>query len=364
MGESVKTRLLRANDVRQIAHDVGIDALMDEVIQALSADFGQSVATDQFSVPPRDGFSYEGETTGLVEWMPVLKAGSHVAVKLVGYHPENPRRHGLPTVLSTLLKFDTTSGHLETIADGTLATAIRTGAASAVASQVLAKSNSEQLGLIGAGAQSVTQLHAITRCFPIREVLVFDVDDANSRSFADRASRLNLNGVNIRICPLQDVVSNADILCTVTSVEVGRGPVMQDDQLRSWLHINAVGSDFPGKTELPLSVLEKSFVCPDFPLQAVKEGECQQLAPDDIGASLPEVITDQESFAKYRDQLTVFDSTGFALEDYSVLRVLEAHAQRLQLGEAVELESHLDPHDPYEGVNSVVPTAARLLRQG
>lgn len=348
----MKTRILTAQDVKQVVSQVGPDHLMDEVIAELTSSFKRQVRSGQFSVPQRQGFSYEHPQVGLVEWMPVMQAHEEVLMKVVGYHPNNPRGLNLPTVLSSMFSFETRNGHLRLIADGTLATSIRTGAASAVASQLLADSGASTLGLIGAGAQAVTQLHALSRVFPLSEVLVFDIHKPTEASFESRCRLLNLNNTRFTLAPSAEAVAErADILCTVTSVGVGDGPVFQHAELKPFLHINAVGSDFPGKTELPESVLKQSFVCPDFRKQAIVEGECQQLEKTQIGPELPVLVDDPTSFAHLRSQMTVFDSTGFAVEDHAVLSVIQRHAERLELGHDVQLESTSDPHDPYFGLN-------------
>ena len=125
-------------------------------------------------IPVRDGFEYKIPEIGLVEWMPILKSGKKAIIKVVGYHPTNPALRNLPTVLSTINAYDTTTGHLDWIADATFLTALRTGAASAIASKVLALPYSKTVGLIGCGAQALTQLHAISLIFDIETVMVYD----------------------------------------------------------------------------------------------------------------------------------------------------------------------------------------------
>ena len=145
------------------------------------------------------------------------------------------------------------------------------------------------VGLIGCGAQGVSQLHALLRVFDINKVLFYDVGPAATESFPQRISFANLDGVQVQSCPLQVLVRSSDIICTATTVEVGKGPVFEDTGCKPWVHINAVGADFPGKTELPTSLLKRSFVCPDFLEQSIKEGECQRLRREDIGPSLAEL---------------------------------------------------------------------------
>ena len=343
----VKTLVLAARDVEHIVDAIGVDALMDEVIDALGATL-RNFDDAQYRVPVRDGFEYDDPAPGLLEWMPAMECGGGITVKLVGYHPRNPALKGLPTILSTALTFDSETGHLGSIIDGTFPTAIRTGAASAVASRILARPESRVLGIIGCGAQGMAQLHGMTRVFDLERVLVYDIDSQASRSFSERLEVLDLADLEIEIAPLESVVRASHILCTATSVEVGRGPVMPDVAVDPSLHINAIGSDFPGKRELPESLLKRAFVCPDFRPQAAREGECQVLDDEDIGPDLAELVKHETLYAGHREDLTVFDSTGWALEDHVVVGILVRHGVRLGLGTALQLESIAgDPKNPY-----------------
>ncbi|MCZ6894355.1 MAG: ornithine cyclodeaminase family protein, partial [Gammaproteobacteria bacterium] len=319
----------------------------DEVIDALEAAL-RAFDESKYQVPARDGFEYQDPAPGLLEWMPAMECGGEITVKLVGYHPRNPALEGLPTILSTALTFDTATGHLGSIVDGTFPTAIRTGAASAVASRILANPESRILGIIGCGAQSMAQVHGMTRVFDLERVLVYDIDSQASRSFSERLEILDLADLEIEVAPLESVVRTSHVLCTATSVEVGRGPVMPDVAVDPALHINAIGSDFPGKRELTESLLKRSFVCPDFRPQAVREGECQVLDDEDIGPDLAELVKHETLYAGHREDLTVFDSTGWALEDHVVVGILVRHGVRLGLGTSLQLEAIAgDPKNPY-----------------
>lgn len=348
----MQTTIMSARDIDRVVAKVGLDAFMDELIQRLTATF-ECYDDAECITPTRHGFHYNDERhMGLVEWMPAMQAGERVTIKMVGYHPHNPERWQLPTILSTVSVFDVESGHLMGLADATFLTALRTGAASAIASRALARSNSRVLGLIGAGAQACTQLHALSRLFDLEEVLVYDTDPATTASFAQRIAHLGLK-LKIRPATLADVAAGADILCTATSVDPGLGPVFEDQALNPWLHINAVGADFPGKVEVPLSVLQRAFVCPDFLDQAMKEGECQQLEREDIPAVLVDVIKNPGRYAQHKEGLTVFDSTGWALEDQVAMGLLLDYARELKLGQRLALEAiSPDPKNPYGFLSS------------
>lgn len=354
--------LLTSTDIRTVINGVGLDQLMDELTAGLEQVL-QDWAPTQFDVPVRGGFEYSTPVTGLLEWMPALRYGDSATVKMVGYHPLNPHNHHLPTILSTAYTFDVRTGHLTAVVDATLATALRTGAASAVASRVLAAPESCVLGVIGCGAQAVTQIHALCRCFPIRRILASDTNPQAVASLARRIAACGLPAdLEIVSASAAEALEASDIVCTQTSVAIGAGPIVADGPHRDHLHINAVGSDFPGKTELPASLLGRSFVCPDFLAQAAREGECQQLAPAAVGPDLAALVKNSAAFSHQQMQTTVFDSTGWALEDHVVIELLVQHATRLGLGSPVALEAvPPDPADPYHGLGAA-PAAASAFR--
>jgi L-lysine cyclodeaminase len=355
--DAATTLIIGRDDVAAIVAAVGLDSLMDELVDGLTSaivTFDEAVT----HVRSRDGFHYSHPQTGLLEWMPVMQTGDSTTIKVVGYHPDNPRARQLPTILATISVYDTASGHLRCLTDGTFLTAMRTGAASAVASRVLARPSSHILGLVGCGAQAVTQVHALTRSFPIDRVLIHDVDPAALASLSGRIERFLPPGVEVTAMPLELLMQTADIVCTATSIGIGEGPLFKDLPTKPWLHVNAVGSDFAGKYELPVEFLRRALVSPDVLEQALVEGECQVLAAEEIGPSLAHVTAHPESYRSWQDDLTVFDSTGWALEDQVAARILMKHASRLGVGTAVAIEDiGSDPRDPYHvaAVSAVGP---------
>lgn len=343
----MQTTLLTIDDIKKIIQSVGLDRLMREMIDQLDHAFRQ-YDDSRMIVPTRDGFSYDDIYPGLLEWMPVMTRGENATIKIVGYHPCNPSTQQLPTIVSTVSVYDVANGHLIGLMDGVLLTALRTGAASALASRYLAKADSKRVGLIGAGAQAVTQLHGLAQVFDIERVQVYDIDPTVSATFADRVAFMDIPVEVIGQHHREQMVSEVDILCTATSAAVGSGAVFDAVETAPHLHINAVGSDFPGKIEVPLSLLERAFVSPDFPAQAAKEGECQQLPPDRMGPPLYDIIRNPSAYAEQRDNLTVFDSTGWAVEDAVASQLLLDYADELKLGQQITLESLAgDPQNPY-----------------
>ncbi|MEU9129822.1 ornithine cyclodeaminase family protein [Kitasatospora sp. NPDC048540] len=342
----MKTWVLSERDVAQVVERVGRDAVMDRVIDRLAEGLAEVGRGRRALSPQRGGFVRAEPVPGIWEWMPHREPGDSITLKTVGYSPGNPGRFGLPTILGTVARFDDTTGSLTALIDGVLLTAIRTGAASAVASRLLAAPDSRVVGLIGAGAQAVTQLHALTRVFPVERVLVHDTDPVHAASLADRVAFL---GLDVRVAVPELIAASADIICTATTVAVDGPPVLPAHAAtRPHLHVNAIGADLVGKTELPVDLLRRAYVSPDHPEQARHEGECQRLAEDEIGLSLGELCADPSLARDLRGRPTVFDSTGFALEDHLAMEVLLEMAAEHDLGLRLQIEHHpADALDPY-----------------
>lgn len=352
--ENKETLILSQNDVQLIVSKYGLNNLMDQLISRLS-DAIKNYDPQNTVIPIRSGFNYEKPNVGLVEWMPLYNEGKDVSIKVVGYHPNNPNQYQLPTILSTVSVYDTATGHLEGLMDGVLLTALRTGASSAIASKCLAHPESETLGLIGCGAQAVTQMHALSRVFKFKKILIYDTDVNASLSLSQRTEMLDLDA-EIIISNIETIVNQSDILCTATSIDVGKGPLFEGLMTKPHLHINAVGSDFPGKVELPMDILEQSFVCPDFLDQAVIEGECQRLSEDQINEDWVQVIQNASDYVGIQNQRSVFDSTGWALEDYVAMRLFMEYAAEIGVGQKIQIEDISgDVRNPYHFLNKKVP---------
>ena len=335
------TLVLGASDIATIIRRIGLRSLIERVVNEIRDELLVAPLADR--LPVRAGFVTDQRSPALVEWMPYLGEQA-VAIKVVAYNPTNLPRY--PTVIGTIHLYDRETGRLSAVMDGVCLTAIRTGATSALASSLLARPDSTVMGVVGAGAQSVAHVHAISASFPIEDVLVYDIDPRTAESLR---GRVDLPELSIREAALSDVERHADILCTATSVNVGGGPVIDGSAVPDHLHINAVGSDFPGKTEIPKSLLDRATVFPDFRDQAVNEGECQQLDEHAIGPDLAGLVSDPGLYAGLRDQLTVFDSTGMAVQDYVVGQVFAELATAEGLGTRVDIQhfprDRLNPFD-------------------
>ena len=287
----METLIVGPQDLRRLVEIEGPDLIMDEMIAALTAALATISATKK-ELRLRDGFHCGEPHPGVLEWMPHMPRDGRPTVKIVGYNPSNPTFGRFPTVVSTVSQFDHSTGHLEALIDGVFLTALRTGAAWAIASRVLARPNSSVIGLIGCGAQAVTQLHALSRIFPLRTALAFDINPLASQSLQRRADFIP---VDIREARLQEIASTCDIICTATTVTPHCGPVLTGEALQGHVHINAVGSIYPTKSKY---LVGPSIQCslPDFLAQALVEGECQQLRPDEIGSDLIDLVRRARDF--------------------------------------------------------------------
>ena len=336
--------VLNASDIARLVRTVGVHSLMDQMIERVHGTL-LDASSGEYDLRARAGFAHHVVQPGVLEWMPVMHGGSRATIKVVSYNPANPAHRNFPTVMATVSIYEMQTGRLLALADGVVLTALRTGAASAVASRILAQPDSQVLGIVGCGMQAVTQAHALARTHPVKQVLGYDTDPAVARTFAERLAFL---GLDVQVVPLDELERRADIICTATSAAVGEGPVLRGLEMQPHVHINAVGSDLPGKIEVPLDVLRRSLVCPDFLPQAVVEGECQQLEESEIGPGLIELVHSAAEFEEWRARPTVFDSTGFALEDHAAAMLLVELAQELGLGTQLELENYPeDARDPY-----------------
>jgi ornithine cyclodeaminase/alanine dehydrogenase-like protein (mu-crystallin family) len=193
----------------------------------------------------------------------------------------------------------------------------------------------------------------VSRVRNVARITALDTDPAVGATFRRRVAFLDRPLTVADAGDELTLLASADVLCTCTSVEVGKGPVVRDGTHRPWLHVNAVGSDFPGKQELPLALLERALVCPDLPEQCRVEGEMQWLPPEAGGPDLPTLVQHRQAYERHRDELTVFDSTGWALEDLVVAELFLDLARELHIGRRIDLEpATIDPHDPYALISS------------
>lgn len=281
--------------------------------------------------------------SGVIELMPVADA-RRFAFKYVNGHPGNTRG-GLPTVMAFGVLADVATGAPRLLSELTLVTAIRTAAMSALAARHLARPDSRVLALVGNGAQSEFQALAFRDLLGIRELRLFDVDPAAT---AKLMANLAGQGLRLHACAsTAEAVHGADVVTTATAAKA-HATILTPDMLAPGMHVNAVGGDCPGKTELHPGVLERASVFVEFEPQTRIEGELQQMPPDFAVTEFWRVLAGLHPGRRSACELTVFDSVGFALEDHAALCFVQEAARELGIGETLRLVPQLaDPKDLY-----------------
>jgi ornithine cyclodeaminase len=269
----------------------------------------------------------------------------HYSFKYVNGHPGNAQ-HGLPTVMAFGVLADVATGKPLLLSELTLTTAMRTAATSVMAAKLLARPDSRTMALIGNGAQSEFQALAFHHLLGIRELRVFDIDPA-----ATAKLMRNLRGqpgLRVTACAsIAEAVRGADIVTTVTA-DKRAATILSTEHIAPGLHINAVGGDCPGKTELHPALLAAASVFVEYEAQSRIEGDIQQMLADFPVTELWRVLDGQAPGRRSAGEVTVFDSVGFALEDFAALRLMGALAAELGLGETLDLIPDLaDPKDLY-----------------
>ncbi len=292
---------------------------------------------------------------GAIELMPISD-GSTYSFKYVNGHPQNPTL-GLPTVMAFGLLADVATGMPQLLSELTLTTALRTAATSAVAARALARPNSRVMALIGNGAQSEFQALAFAHLLGIEEIRLFDIDP---QATAKLVANLRGAGLKLVVCSsVGEAVQGADIVTTVTADKT-RATILTPDMIEPGMHINAVGGDCPGKTELHADVLRAASVFVEYAPQTRIEGDIQQMPADFLVTELWQVLAGKAPGRQTESQVTVFDSVGFALEDFAALRFMRDAALELGLGEQLVLVPDMaNPKDLFGALGPEALVAAK-----
>ncbi len=305
------TFYLDTKAVNDLVRTNGTETFIRALAQAIEEDYRR---WDDFTKSARLAVYYPD---GLNELMPIADK-DHFAFKFVNGHPKNPLK-GLLTVIAFGVLSENTSGYPVLISDLTLVTALRTAATSALTAKYLARKNAKTMAIIGCGAQSEFQLLAFNALLGITEVHAFDLNPAA----IERVIR-NLAGTGIKVtaaASAKEAVKGADIVTTATAAKA-KVAVLTPDMIEPGMHINAIGGDAPGKTELHPDVLKMARVFVEYEPQTRIEGDIQQMPKDFPVVELWRVFSGAEPGRRSDSEVTVFDSVGFALEDFSSLRCL------------------------------------------
>ena len=292
---------------------------------------------------------------GVIELMPVSDASLY-AFKYVNGHPKN-HRYNLPTVMAFGMLADVDTGMPTLLSELTLTTALRTGVASALAARVLARPDSRRMALVGNGAQSEFQALAFHHLLGVDTFHLYDVDAAATAKLEGHLSALGLHVR--RFDSTAEAVRGVDIVTTVTADKTN-ATIVTPEMVEPGMHINGVGGDCPGKTELHRDVLRHARVCVEYAPQTRIEGDIQQMPADFPVVELWEILTGRAAGRENPDQVTVFDSVGFALEDYSALRLLQDMAIEQGIDDRIALIPLLD--DPKNLFSLVAAAPLRTRR--
>ena len=326
-------RLLLLTDA-DVSRLVGSAEAVD-VVERAFADFGLGRA----NMPPKVYLDFPLQR-GDLRVMPAAVGDRFAGVKLINSHELNPRK-GLPAVVGTYMLFSQETGTPLCLMAATELTAIRTGAASGVATRHLARQESSSLGLVGAGVQAGYQLEAVAGERPITQVLVWGPPDDLARRDAFLASFRSAHpNLQFRAVEAAQEAAGCDVVCTTTP---SRSPLFPAGAVRPGTHINAVGADGPGKQELEPALLSAARVIVDERYQAVHGGEVNVAVSaglfheGDIAGTLADVVNGLTPGRLDDDQVTIFDSTGLAIQDIAVAILVYERALEDGAGSTIDL---------------------------
>lgn len=332
------------DDMMKIILELGVEEMMLGICEYLEDDFKR---WELFDKTPRVA-SHSQE--GVIELMPTSD-GEVYGFKYVNGHPKNTK-DGLQTVTAFGVLSDVNTGYPVLFTEMTILTALRTAATSAMAAKYLMPKGSKTMAMIGNGAQSEFQALAFKAICGIENVRLYDIDEtASDRCMANLEGR----GLNIVKCNSEQMaVEGAEIITTVTA-DKQYATILTDNMVGSGVHINAIGGDCPGKTELHKDILLRSDIFVEYPPQTRIEGEIQQLDEDYPVKELWQVMTGEIEGRTDEKQITLFDSVGFAIEDFSALRYIRDNLEAT--GHYQNLDMLADPDDPRDLFGMVLRAA-------
>jgi ornithine cyclodeaminase len=317
----------------KLVHAIGVETFLMELAEFIEDDFRR---WPYFDKTPRVA-SHSAE--GVIELMPTSD-GVLYGFKYVNGHPTNTR-NGRQTVTAFGVLCDVATGYPLLLTEMTLLTALRTAATSAMAARVLAPAGARKMAIIGNGAQAEFQALAFRAMLGVDQLSLYDIDPSASRKVQRNLASM---GFDITICDTaQEAVLGAHIVTTVTA-DKQNATILTDNMVGAGVHINGVGGDCPGKTELHGDILRRSSIFVEYAPQTRIEGEIQQLRPDHPVTEIWEVLTGVSPGREGEGQITLFDSVGFAIEDFSALRYVRGRLAEFPMFE--ELDLLADPDEP------------------
>ncbi|MBS0577846.1 MAG: ornithine cyclodeaminase [Proteobacteria bacterium] len=341
--------------IQELVARRGAARFIEELAAEIEADFLRWEAFD------KSARHASHSPVGVIELMPASD-GRLYAFKYVNGHPKNTAV-GLLTVTAFGVLADVDTGYPLLLSELTLTTALRTAATSALAARRMARADSRVMAMVGNGAQSEFQIIAFHHMLGIRQVRLYDTDAAATEKLAANLALLRLPALEVVRCgSVAEAVRGADIVTTVTA-DKRNATILTAEMITPGMHLNAVGGDCPGKTELDRRILERADarVVVEFEPQSRIEGEIQQM-PTDFGVTeLTRVLSGQVPGRADAREVTIFDSVGFALEDFSALRYLmRIHQEERGSKPQVDLVPELN--DPKNLFALLVPSPQSVSR--
>jgi ornithine cyclodeaminase len=321
-------------DVKTIAaltKKIGTEHVIERLVSYIESDF---IRWAEFDKSARLA---NHSKLGVIELMPISDENQY-SFKYVNGHPDNSHKN-LLTVMAFGVLADVDTGYPILLSELTLTTALRTAATSVMVAKKLARADSNTMALIGNGCQSEFQAIAFHHLLDIKNIRCFDVDPMASEKLArNLAIYPNLQ---VTICnSAKEATQGADIITTVTA-DKKCATIITPDMVKAGVHINGVGGDCPGKTEIDANVLIEGSIFVEYAPQSRIEGDIQQLSDDHPVTEFWQVIANQHPGRRSNNEITIFDSVGFALEDYSALRLLKDLIVEYTVGEKIELVPEL-----------------------
>lgn len=320
-------------NMMRLVHQIGVETALKELAFYIEEDFRR---WELFDKTPRVA---SHSRDGVIELMPTSD-GEVYGFKYVNGHPKNARE-GLQTVTALGLLADVATGYPVLFTEMTLLTALRTAATSAMVARHLAPKGTRTMALIGNGAQAEFQAIAMRAICGIEAVRLYDIDACATRKAERNLAPLGLKVTTCRSA--EEAIEGAGIVTTCTA-DKQYATILTDNMIGAGVHINAIGGDCPGKTEIHPDILRRSDVFVEYPPQTRIEGDIQQMPPDFPVTEIWQVIAGTAKGRVSDHQLTLFDGVGFAIEDFSALRYVRVRLEGTDCSELLDMIA--DPDDP------------------
>lgn len=321
------TKFIDVNTMSTLTRSIGVANVIERLISYLEEDY---LRWGEFDKSARLAAHSE---VGVIELMPIAD-DKRYSFKYVNGHPSNIEKN-LLTVMAFGVLAEVETGYPLLLSELTLTTAIRTAATSVMAAKKLARKDAKSMALIGNGCQSEFQAIAFHTQLGINEIRCFDVDNfATEKLIKNLATYPKLKLIHCQSA--KEATTGADIITTVTA-DKKLATIITPDMVEDGMHINGVGGDCPGKTEIAREVLERSKIYVEYEPQSRIEGDIQQLPAEHKVTEFWQVLAKKANGRENVQEITFFDSVGFALEDYSALRLIYDLACEYNLGQPVGL---------------------------